>query len=127
MPWRWKSGLSRQRAVRVADAATVALGEEPLPALERLLDAPTEFFDRGRRELERDRRALDIRRIDLEQACRVGRRGSADADRLQPPSARNRSAIAARCARSASTRLMRAASRPRSASMTSSWLAMPFW
>ena len=42
------------------------------------------------------------------------------------PSALNRSATAARWARSASMRALRAASRPRSASITSSWLAMPF-
>src|SRR6185436_12158082 len=45
----------------------------------------------------------------------------------QPPKALKRSATAARWARSASIRAMRAASRPRSASMTSSWEATPFW
>src|SRR6266513_5386404 len=65
---------------------------------------------------------------DLSTSCaqRVRRRERLVYDHT-PPSALNRSAIAARCERSASMRFCWAASRFLSASRTSSWPVMPFW
>jgi len=67
--------LPMRRPIRVADALTILLGDEPMPACQGLGDSGGEFLHRGNDRFERHRGRLDEGPVDRQKRGGIGLHG----------------------------------------------------